>query len=263
VLNTANGCTSDSSLVTVVTVNAKPSTPTITPNVSAISICQGDSFMITSSALSGNIWSNGDTTRSIYIKSGGNFSVKSKNISGCISNSSNSITATIISKPTAPKIIRYSSNLYADSNSVQWFYNGNPIPGANGHKYGYKKNGKYSCGVKNQLGCWSYSNEIIIGNMDDFEDDLLISTKVSNSAENIFDIYPNPTKYMFYLNLGNNSTSKRVDIVDATGRVVESKIMPIHTHVYEWNLPNLAPGLYYVRVLDGNSIQSKKLVIDR
>jgi len=53
----ANGCQSAASIPTVVTVNALPATPTITPG-GPTSFCEGDSVTLNSSAGTAYLWSN-------------------------------------------------------------------------------------------------------------------------------------------------------------------------------------------------------------
>jgi hypothetical protein len=62
----AGGCQSAASSATVVTVNALPVTPTITAG-SPTTFCTGGSVILTSSAGSGNLWSNGANTASITV----------------------------------------------------------------------------------------------------------------------------------------------------------------------------------------------------
>ncbi|MES2389586.1 MAG: NHL repeat-containing protein, partial [Bacteroidota bacterium] len=62
----SNGCTSAVSNAVAVTVNPIPATPTISASGST-TFCTGGSVTLTSSAASGNIWSNGETTESITV----------------------------------------------------------------------------------------------------------------------------------------------------------------------------------------------------
>ena len=87
-----------------ISVLSSPLNPTITTNNST-TFCQGDSILLTSSYSSGNLWSNGDTTRSIYVKNSGNYSLAVTNANGC-STSSNLITTIVRPRP----IISLSSN---------------------------------------------------------------------------------------------------------------------------------------------------------
>ncbi len=101
VTQTAGGCTSPASAPAVVTVNPIPATPTITAS-GPLSFCQGSSVTLTSSAASGNVWSNGATTQDIVVTTSGSFSVTTTQL-GCQSATSAPVTTTVIPNP-APVI---------------------------------------------------------------------------------------------------------------------------------------------------------------
>lgn len=86
----AAGCSATSSNTTV-TVNPLP-TPTISAG-GATTLCTGETVVLTSSASTGNTWSNGATTQSITVSQGGTYSVTVNN--GTCSGSSNSIVVTV------------------------------------------------------------------------------------------------------------------------------------------------------------------------
>ena len=93
----ANGCTSATSTVTSIIVTPLPVTPTISAN-GATTICSGSSVVLTSSATSGNVWSNGATSQSITVSQAGNYSV-AVNANGCTSATS-TITSVIVNLVT-------------------------------------------------------------------------------------------------------------------------------------------------------------------
>ena len=76
-----NGC-SATSAATVVTVNANPAAPTITPSGST-TFCDGGSVDLTSSELTGNLWSTGETTQMITATASGTYSVTFTDGNGC------------------------------------------------------------------------------------------------------------------------------------------------------------------------------------
>jgi PKD domain/Secretion system C-terminal sorting domain/Ig-like domain CHU_C associated len=67
-----------------VTVNALPATPVITASGST-TFCTGGSVDLTSSANSGNVWSNNATTATITVNATGNYSVTVTDANGCSS----------------------------------------------------------------------------------------------------------------------------------------------------------------------------------
>ena len=82
VTQTLLGCTSPPSAGVVVTVNPLPPAPAISG--APLTFCQGDSVVLTSSAATGNLWSNTDTTQSITVYASGSFTV-TQTASGCTS----------------------------------------------------------------------------------------------------------------------------------------------------------------------------------
>lgn len=77
----AGGCTA-ASVATVVTVNAAPGVPSITPG-GATSFCQGGSVTLTSAAATGYLWSTGATTQAINVTASGSYTVTVSNAGGC------------------------------------------------------------------------------------------------------------------------------------------------------------------------------------
>jgi hypothetical protein len=76
-----NGC-SATSAGTTVTVNPNPATPTISAG-GPLTFCAGGSVTLTSSSATGNLWSNGATTRDIIVSTSGAYSVTVTNGNGC------------------------------------------------------------------------------------------------------------------------------------------------------------------------------------
>ena len=81
----------------VVTVNALPTTPSITAN-GPTSFCTGGNVELTSSSASGNNWSTNATTQSITVTSSGSYSVTVTDNNGC-SASSNATTVNVSNAP--------------------------------------------------------------------------------------------------------------------------------------------------------------------
>ncbi|MFN8395561.1 MAG: hypothetical protein U0176_13050 [Bacteroidia bacterium] len=112
----ANGCSSTSA-PTVVTVNAVPATPTITPSGST-TFCAGGSVTLTSSSTSGNTWSpGGATTQSINVTTSGTYTV-SVTQSGCTSAASAPVTVTVNPAPPTPTITPSGPTTFCAGGSV-------------------------------------------------------------------------------------------------------------------------------------------------
>jgi large repetitive protein len=93
----ANGCSSTSASKSVA-VNPLPAA-TITPS-GATTFCEGGSVTLTASAGNAWLWSNGATTQSIDVTTGGSYAVTVTNANGCSSTSS-PMTVTVQPKPVA------------------------------------------------------------------------------------------------------------------------------------------------------------------
>lgn len=109
------GCTSPPSAPIVVTVNPVPPAPTITPS-GPTTFCQGGSVTLTSSASSGNLWSDNQTTQSIVVSSAGTFTV-SDTVGGCPSAPSAPLTVSITAGPL-PVIIPSQRSFCPGTSSV-------------------------------------------------------------------------------------------------------------------------------------------------
>ncbi len=108
----SSGCSATSTPI-IVNVTS-PTTPTISAN-GPTSFCPGGSVTLTSSASSGNTWSNGETTQSITVTTSGNYTVTSSN-SGC-SATSTPINVTITT-PVTPTISANGPTTFCAGGSV-------------------------------------------------------------------------------------------------------------------------------------------------
>jgi len=106
----ASGCQSAASAATVVTVNALPVIPTITAG-GPTAFCAGGSVTLTSSAGTGNLWSNGTTTQSINATMAGSYTVKVTNAGGCQSAPSVATIVTVNALPSASITITDNSGI--------------------------------------------------------------------------------------------------------------------------------------------------------
>ncbi len=115
VTDQSNGATgTDSIFITVLTA---PEQPVITAGGPA-TFCSGDSVDLTSSPAASYLWSNGETTRTIRVRSNGNFSVQVRDTSGCQSIPSATTTVTVYNLPPTPSISVNGSTDVCENDSV-------------------------------------------------------------------------------------------------------------------------------------------------
>ena len=102
--------------VNYITVNALPTTPTITVGGST-TICQGDSVTLTSSSPTGNMWSNGMNSQSIEATTAGGYTVTVTDGNGC-SATSDTTTIAVNSAPATPIIIAGGLTSFCEGGTV-------------------------------------------------------------------------------------------------------------------------------------------------
>jgi hypothetical protein len=100
-VTSSSGSCSSTSTPTVVTVNPLPSAPTISAN-GPTTFCSGGTVLLTSSATTGNAWSNGATTQSITVNQSGSYTVTAS--SGSCSTTSTPTVVTVNALPSTPTI---------------------------------------------------------------------------------------------------------------------------------------------------------------
>jgi hypothetical protein len=111
----SNGtCVTNSTPINVTLLTA-PSEPTITAN-SPTTFCSGETITLTSSSLTGNTWSNGETTQSITVNTTGSYSVTVSN--GICSTASIPQQINVIQYPITPTISVSGATSFCPGGSV-------------------------------------------------------------------------------------------------------------------------------------------------
>jgi len=157
----AAGCASLVSAATVVTVNPLPATPTVTAG-GALTFCAGGSVILTSTAATSYLWSNGATTQSITVNATGNYSVTVKNANGCSSAPSAVTNVTVNPLPATPTISAGGATTFCTGGSVTLTSSAATSylwsNGATTQSITVSASGNYSVVVKNANGCSSLSS---------------------------------------------------------------------------------------------------------
>ncbi|MEI6184739.1 MAG: immunoglobulin domain-containing protein, partial [Bacteroidota bacterium] len=170
---TSDGCTSNASAITTVTVYSKPSTPVLSTNNST-TICAGSSITLNSSVEYTYTWYlnaallNTTTNPSINITSAGNYTVLTTNANGCNSANSNSINV-IVTNPVVPTITTTGNTTICNGDSIliktaaignayQWYFNGIALNNTNSQSIYANSNGNYSVSVTYPSGCTATSS---------------------------------------------------------------------------------------------------------
>ena len=112
----AGTCGTTTSLPTTVTVASLPPTPTITAPAD-LALCQGESVTLTSSATTGNLWSNGATTQSIVVMDPATYTVRQQS-GACTTAVSQGVSITVAPKPAKPTVSANGPTLFCNGSDV-------------------------------------------------------------------------------------------------------------------------------------------------
>jgi hypothetical protein len=189
----------------------------------------------------------------LTINTSGAYSVVETNQYGCNSLSAND---TVIVYPIPP-----SPNLFVNGGSInssatgtlQWFFNGVAIPGANQANLLYGDTGVYTLTVTTANGCINSSS-------------LNVTTpsgvyQINNNQS--FSIYPNPVKNT--LNIRNQNATNiivNIAITDLSGAVVyqENQVNLNNTPV-SIDISTMSNGVYFVSIFNNQIKQQQKIVV--
>lgn len=254
---TTGGCTVNSAPTTV-TVNSIPSA-TVTAG-GPVNFCQGGSVVLTASAGSSWLWSNGASSQSITVGSSGSYSVVVTNASGC----SNTSSATVVTVSPSP-VVNITASPYSSlfpgltttltanvtptgAYTYAWYNNAVLIPAATSASIAgitFNDLGNYTVTVTNTTGlpCSNTSP----------------AKSISDSATSKLFIYPSPNKGNFRVayytpGIGVKYT---LTIYDSKGALVFKDVYTINSpyQAMDVDLTRNSSGIY--RVLLSNSSGQK------
>ncbi|MGM9820826.1 MAG: T9SS type A sorting domain-containing protein, partial [Candidatus Onthomorpha sp.] len=72
-------------------------------------------------------------------------------------------------------------------------------------------------------------------------------------------VYPNPASERATIFVSKAENGAKIAVSDMQGRIILSDNMTSDT--YELSVDNLASGVYYIRVINGTSIHTQKLIV--
>lgn len=152
-----------------------------------------------------------------------------------------------ISFVTTDSLIVTAGDLY------QWYFNGEPIQGANEQAHRAEMLGSYNVQVWNEYGCTALATEVQVITLG------LIDRHVVGIL-----VYPNPVGEVLHIATSEVLTAQhRVDLVDALGRV-QKMSHGNGTAKLSLDCAGLANGVYVLQVLDENTVlHSARIIIQR
>jgi hypothetical protein len=192
-------------------------TPIVNNILADTIICFKDSLVLstTSGTFNNYLWSNGDTTKNLVVKSSGSYSLQVGSGKGCLSSVSRIIKTNKNSNPI-PSLALIGNKTLISSNApkYRWLVNNTLIPGKNSNSLVPSKVGFYAVETTNDSICWDRSIDYPI---------FVLSNPLVNDTLTI-KVYPNPTSTgtFFVVASLRRSTNvvARVTVVDGSGNVL-------------------------------------------
>lgn len=252
----ANGCQGTSSGV-LVAVNPVPN-PTINAN-GPLQFCQGGSVVLSTQAGFGSYnWSNGGTNISTTAITGGDYTVTVTNQFLC-SGTSAPVTVNVLN-PQQAQIFNVGDSMYispAGNSGIQWFLNGNPIPGATGPYHLGTESGNYTAQYTDANGCtgntWTLEFTYSGGNVGIAEQGVF----------SLLDLYPNPGRGQFVIRGAMpSSVDVHIGVTDMLGRTLMPDVFLSTTDQFakEFDISEFANGVYFVRIRVSDSVFTVRYV---
>lgn len=145
-----------------------------------------------------------------------------------------------------PVITKVGDSLVVNSSqTIQWYYNGNPVTAGTTHTILADKPGSYTVEVTDNNNCSSTSLPFVISGINE----------IANEA---IKIYPNPlTEGNLYIDFPENWPGAEVQILDADGRLIsKSELRSSESEI----ACKLALGMYFVKVTSNAGEVVRKLI---
>lgn len=216
-------------------------------------ICAGSSLTLTASGANTYSWSTGATTASITATPTANitYTATGSNTLGCSGMATQAVTVNPLPTVTASS----SSSLICSGQSVSLTANG-------ASTYSWNTTSTNTVISVTPSVTTSYT---VTGTTNGCSNTVAITQSVSactfidnNVASTIgLVVYPNPNTGVFTIVL-NNSTTKTIEVMDLTGRVLVSKTTS--NDKVDFNINTLANGIYYVRIQTDKTVEVAKIV---
>ena len=141
--------------------------------------------------------------------------------------------------------------------------NGTDYPDLQENYMNYSTDLCYAMFTKEQVNMMRYAltakrNQLIINR------EIETSTGMENiSADNNgLELFPNPTKGMLNIRQASPSANETIiQVYNTMGAVVMTERIPAYSSSYDINLSNLAPSVYFMNFVNGNTQTTEKIVI--
>lgn len=225
------------------------------------SICNGDSVLLSIDGGYSYQWYRdtvlliGAEDSSYLAKQAGDYWVLVTNGYGCTAISDSQYVA-LLTNPPKPNVIYMGNNTlktFLSGFALQWYLNGNPIPGANSQTYVIDSSGYYKVSVFNGF-CTSFSDSVYYTFVGENEFQPISNLKV----------FPNPNRGEFTIAFETaDLTDVDISVSDLLGRVVFSVSKREITGIFSENIKliHADAGVYFLRFSAGNTVINRKITV--
>lgn len=260
VLDPLTGCTA-TSLPTVTTVGAG-ATPYIIVGGPTI-FCEGETVQLLSSEPTGNTWSTGETTNSIFANATGLYTVTFTSAGGCTAVST---TVPVVVNPLPTASFTYNAvlgglttftNTSNDFVTSQWnFGDGTPWSNTTNPTHTYVGDGTFTVvlTVGNDCGSITINQQVTI-----------VGTGIETLADGTsLELYPNPTSDVINLAFNGSKTQNlTVRVVNTNGQLVYTDAVGQYAGQYKntIDLSQVAKGVYFVQLITDQGTINRKVVL--
>jgi len=161
---------------------------------------------------------------------------------------SDTLFVELVPLPVSPDITLNGLTLNSDyPTGNQWYFDGNPIQGANGQTYTVTQNGAYFSVYTDANGCMSVSDTIYVTTV---------------SLENVIpletEVFPNPGNGLYIVRV-NEALCYSIIVADMTGRVVFSDRLCQQETIID--LRKNSSGIYIFRVITNDTVFERKVIL--
>jgi PKD repeat protein len=271
-LRGANGCWAKSVELNL-QAGTTPAKPTVTKDLTGTQFCEGGSFNLTSSALSGNQWYVNDTAitgalgRVLNYGNAGNFKVVVSD-KGC-TNTSDALSISMLPRPNTSAIsgmnyavkgdtARFSVVAGMTGSVFNWTLSGGSIESGSATPSVLIRFGNGSLATVNvqenaSNGCKGVQQSLAVN---------LVTTGITQVTKNELKLYPNPATSMVTLQLTGLAANTPIEVAlyNVLGQAVIQEQARYNGQHYELNLQDLNPGVYIVKLQAGGKVYTKNFV---
>ena len=231
------------------TINPIPAA-TIVPS-GTVSVCSGDSVLLTAGGGTGYQWSNAATSGTIWASQGGSYDVTVTDANGCTA--APAVGATLTVNTATPPTIHQSGGVLISSPAVSylWQLNGTALGGADTtQSIAVTQNGNYVVSIVDANGCHASSSAYSYTNIG-----------VSAIGADLgVRLYPVPNHGAFMIDM-TEYTDAQVVIYDMYGMALyQQSLTSAHQEITDINLSS---ALYFVQVTTGGKVQTIKMQVIR